>query len=112
MRCRRNQQRRERETSARHLKRPNPFSANMTSCDVTLGGQTYDLVQRLRITLGRDLGGRGSDTDSKECLASGRVGGGGPSPELEAVLGRLRLQSYLNAAAAPSTAVAVCLQLK
>jgi hypothetical protein len=41
-----------------------------------------------------------------------RVGGGGPSPELEAVLGRLRLQSYLNAAAALSTAIAVYLQLK
>jgi hypothetical protein len=38
------------------------------------------------------------------------VGGGRPSPELDAVLSRLRLQSYLNAAAAFSTAIAVLLQ--
>jgi hypothetical protein len=42
-------------------------------------------------------------------LVSG-VGGGRPSPELDAVLSRLRLQSYFNAAAAFSTAIAVLLQ--
>ena len=39
-----------------------------------------------------------------------RVGGGGPSPELDMVLGRVRLQSKLNAAAAVSMAITVLLQ--
>ena len=38
------------------------------------------------------------------------VGGGRPSPSLDAILYRLRLQSYFNAAAAFSTAIAVFLQ--
>lgn len=42
-------------------------------------------------------------------LAMG-AGGGRPSQELDAILGRLRLQSYLNAAAAAFTAVSVLLQ--
>jgi len=40
-----------------------------------------------------------------------RVGGGGPSPELDTVLRRLRLQSWLNAAAALSMFIAALLQL-
>lgn len=39
------------------------------------------------------------------------VGGGRPSPQLDAILSRLRLQSRLNAAAALSMAVSVFLQL-
>ena len=39
------------------------------------------------------------------------IGGGGPSPELEAILARLRLQSWMNAAAAISMAASVALQI-
>jgi hypothetical protein len=40
------------------------------------------------------------------------AGGGRPSPELDAILHRLRLQSYLNAAAAFSMAVSVFFQFE
>ncbi len=40
------------------------------------------------------------------------AGGGRPGPELNAILYRLRLQSYLNAAAAFSMAVSVLVYLK
>ena len=39
------------------------------------------------------------------------VGGGRPSPELNAVLDKLRLQSRLNAAAALFTALSILLQV-
>ena len=39
------------------------------------------------------------------------VGGGRPSPELDAVLDKLRLQSRLNAFAALSTAVSILFEL-
>lgn len=40
-----------------------------------------------------------------------RIGGGGPSPELDTILHRLRRQSWLNAAAALSMAASVGLPL-
>jgi hypothetical protein len=39
------------------------------------------------------------------------VGGGRPSPELDAILNKLRLQSRLNAAAAFFTALSILLQV-
>jgi hypothetical protein len=48
----------------------------------------------------------------KTARLTARIGHGGPSPALDAILGRLKLQSYFNAAAAASMAVSVWLQIR